>query len=190
MNASTGSLSEMINSSIVVLTKPSVATFEQYERRGTLQTALIYVGVAAAVAAVVAFLFGIFGGLGIAVSSALSAFIGVFVNFLVFSGVTYYVGRMQGGSGSFDEVAYTFSLFMAPISVIVNILTVLLTITLVGICLLPFLAIAAVVAYVYFGYLAVQSSMNLTDRTKVFITLGAAALATIIVNALVTTILT
>ena len=58
MNTSTGSLSEMINSSIVVLTKPSVSTFEQYEKRGGTRDALMYVGIAAAVAGIVAFVFG------------------------------------------------------------------------------------------------------------------------------------
>ncbi len=48
-----GSLSEMVNSSIVVLTKPSVSTFETYERRGNLQNALIYVAIAALVAGVI-----------------------------------------------------------------------------------------------------------------------------------------
>jgi hypothetical protein len=188
MNTSTSSLPEMINSSIVVLTKPSIATFEQYEKRGTLQTALIYVGVAAVVAA----LFGLLGGLVDAntgpVRGALGGFISVFVNFLLFTGTTYYVGKSQGGTGTFDEVAYTFSLFWVPLSLLSTVLTIVLIITIVGICLVPLVAIATLVAYVYFAYLAVQSSMNLVDRSKVWITLAAAAIVTFIGSLIVSTI--
>lgn len=182
MNASTASLSEMVNSSIAVLTRPSISTFEQYERRGTLQTALIYVGITAALAALI----GLLGG----VAGAISAFISVFVQFLLFTGTTYYVGKSQGGTGSFDEVAYTFSLFWVPLSLASTIISIILTITIIGICLLPFLAIATIVAYVYFAYLAVQSSMNLTDRNKAIITLVAAGLVTLIGNLVVSSILT
>ncbi len=162
-----GSLSEMVNSSIVVLTKPSVSTFEMYERRGNLTNALMYVGIVAIISAVIGLLGGITGAIG--------AFLGVIVNFLIFTGAVFYIGKSQGGTGTFDEVAYSFALFMAPLSFLGQVLTILLTITIVGICLLPLLAIALIVAYVYFGYLAVQSSMNLTDRTKVWLTLGGAA---------------
>jgi uncharacterized membrane protein len=182
MNTSTSSLSETFNNSIAVLTKPSVATFELYERRGTLQTALIYV----AIAAVVGALFGLLGGL----TGALSSFVSVFVSFLLFTGTTYYVGKTQGGTGSFDEVAYTFSLFWVPLSLLATVVTIVLTITIVGICLLPIVAIAALVAQVYFAYLAVQSSMNLVDTSKVLITLGAAAVVTFLGNLIVSSILT
>ncbi len=177
-----GSLSEMFNSSVNVLTKPSVATFELYERRGNLASALVYVGVAALVAG----LFGLLGGF----AGFLSGFIGVFINFFLFAGTVYFVGKSQGGTGTFDEVAYSFSLFMAPLSMIGRIAALLLTITIVGICALPFLAIAIVAAYVYFGYLAIQSSMNLTDRGKVWITLGAAAIATIVGNIVINSLFT
>ena len=61
-----GSVSDMINSSIVVVTKPSVSTFEMYERRGNLTSALIYVGLGAIVTAIlgaIASPVGILGGI-------------------------------------------------------------------------------------------------------------------------------
>jgi hypothetical protein len=177
-----GSLSEMVNSSINVLTRPSVRTFEAYERRGNLQSALIYVGVAALVAGV----FGLLGG----ISGFIGSFLGVIVNFLLFAGSVYYIGRSQGGTGTFDEVAYTFALFMAPLSLLGRILTLVFFITIIGIFFLPLLALAFVAAYVYFGYLAVQSSMNLTDRGKIWITLGGAAIITWIGNILINNIFT
>lgn len=182
MNTSTASLSEMFNNSIAVLSKPSVATFEMYERRGTLQTALIYV----AIAAVIGALIGLLGG----VAGAVGGFVSVFVSFLLFTGTTYYVGKSQGGTGTFDEVAYTFSLFWVPLSLAATVITTILIFTIVGICLVPFVALAILVAEVYFAYLAVQSSMNLADRNKVWITLAAAAVVTFLGNYIITSIIT
>jgi hypothetical protein len=178
MNASAGSLAEMVNRSVDVLRNPSVATFERHEKRGTLQTALLYVAVAAVVAAII----GLLGGFRGALESALI----VFAQFFLFAGVTYYVGKSQGGTGTVDEVGYTFSLFMVPISVVFSVaFVVLLLIPILGWCLIPFVWLGSVLAYVYFAYLAVQSSMNLRDSTRVLITLGAAALATFVGSVLV-----
>lgn len=197
MNASTGSLSEMVNSSVVVLTKPSVATFERYERRGNLQSALFYVGVAAIVSALIAMVGGLIGGalsdtgsaLGGGLRSGLGSLLSTFVSFLLFSFTAFYVGQTQGGTGSLDEVAYSFALFIVPIQILTAVLGLVLTITIIGICLLPFLAIAGIVAYVFYAWLAVQSSMNLVDTTRTLITLGAAALVTIVGSALISSIL-
>lgn len=196
MNGSANSLGEMVSSSVNVMTKPSVATFEQYEKRGTLQKALVYVGVAALVAAAISFVGGLLVGafsdnasaFGTAFSSALGSFVSTFINFLLFSGTTYYVGKWQGGTGTLDEVAYSFALFFVPIQVLVSLLGVLLTITVIGILLLPFLFIASIVGYVFWAYLAVQSSMNLRDSTKTLITLGAAVLATLVGSAVISAI--
>ena len=166
----------MVNQSMVVLSNPSVPTFERYERNGTALHAGIFVGIAALITG----LFGLAGGFGGLVASVLSTLIG----FFVFTGLVYYIGRQQGGTGTFDEVAYTFSLFWAPLAVIVAVVALLLTITLIGIFLLPLLALAALVANAYFAYLAVQSSMNLVDRTKIFITLGGAVIGTWIIQIL------
>ncbi len=182
MNVSTALLSQMINSSINVLTKPSVATFERYEKRGTLETALIYVGIAA----LVAFLFGLPAGL----PGAIGQFVSVFVNFLLFTGTVYYVGKSQGGTGIFDEVAYTFSLFWVPLSILFAVVMFVLLITIVGICLIPFVLLAWVIASVYFAYLAVQSSMNLIERSKIWITLAAAAIVMLVVGTIITNLLT
>ncbi len=171
-----GSLSEMVNSSIVVLTKPSVSTFEMYERRGNLQSALIYVGIAALISGVL----GLIGGglLGL-VGGIISALLG----FLLFTGAVFYIGKSQGGTGTFGEVAYTFSLFVAPLSVISAFFGLLAgVIPLLGACLALIAGIGILVIQVYLGYLAVQSSMNLTDRTKAIITLVGAAIVSFIVS--------
>lgn len=169
MNTSTASLSQMVSSSIAVLSRPSIATFEQHERRGTLQNALLYLAVAGVVGAVVGFLGGLWPGGPSAIGGALSGFLNIFICFLLFTGTTYYVGKSQGGTGTLDEVAFTFSLFCVP-------LFILGSIPVLSVCLSPI----ALAITVYFAYLAVHSSMNLNDSAKVIITLGAAALVTII----------
>ena len=179
MNATpslTDTIMNMVSQSIQVITKPSVATFEQYESKGTLREALIYVGIFAVIT-------GLFG-LGSGVGGFLRGII-TLVGFLVFTYLIYYVGKSQGGTGTFDQVTYTFSLFWAPMAVIFGILAFLLVITLIGIFLLPLLGIVAIVVNIYFAYLAVQSSMNLKESGKIWITLIAAGVGAFLVNLIV-----
>ncbi|MCG8352400.1 MAG: YIP1 family protein [Chloroflexales bacterium] len=175
------SIPQMVTQSRDVLTNPSVPTFERYERRGTFASAAIYVGLAALIAGVL----GSVGGLGGIIYNAISALI----NFFLFTGLVYYIGKQQGGTGTFDEVAYTFSLFIAPLAVIGAAIGLVLGI----LGSIPFLGIVAglagalvaiiiLVAQVYFAYLAVQSSMNIVDQGKALITLGGAFLATVLIQ--------
>lgn len=177
-----GNLSEMVNSSINVMTRPSVSTFETYERRGSLQSALIYVGVAALIS-------GILGAVSGGVLGLLAGLVGALVGFVVFTYSVFFIGRSQGGTGTFDEVAYTFSLFMAPLTVIGAVLGLLgYVVPILGACVAFIVGIGLLVLQVYLGYLAVQSSMNLTDKTKAIITLVAAAIISFIVNLVIASI--
>lgn len=177
----TDTVKDMLNQSIQVITKPSVATFEQYENKGSLREAVIYV----LVAAVITGLFSLAGGLG----AFLNGVIGTTLGFLVFTYLVYYLGKSQGGSGSLDNVAYTFALFWAPISVLVALATLVLLITVIGIFLIPLLAIAALVVNVYFAYLAVQSSMNLRQSGKIWVTLAVAFGGTLVASLFIASIL-
>ena len=173
MNASVSSLGEMVNSSIDVMTKPSVATFERYEKRGTLQKAAVYAVVGALLAAILGAGGGIFGVIENALGSLLA--------FSIFVGVVYRFGKNQGGTGTLDEVAYTVALFAVPLCVLwPAVLLVLLFIPILGWCLIPFAIAGGVIAYMFYGYLAVQSSMNMFEPRKSLITLGVAVLATLV----------
>ncbi|MBA3945014.1 MAG: hypothetical protein H0X37_10690 [Herpetosiphonaceae bacterium] len=187
MNNVGGSLQEMVNSSILVLTQPSVPTFERFERRGNLQKALIYI----AVAAIIAGIFGLFGG----PRRFIGQLIAVIVNFLVFTYATYYIGQRQGGTGTLDEVAYTFSLFVAPLQVIGSILgTVLLLLAFIPIINVLaaiiglIVAIAILVFEIRLGHMAVESSMNITDSGRAWRVLIMAAVATFIVSFLISAV--
>lgn len=174
-------ISTMFSQSLQVLTKPSVATFEQYEAKGTLREALIYVLLAAVI--------GALGSLGGGVTAFFNSIIATVAGFVVFVYLVHTIGKSQGGTGSLDHVAYTFALFWAPLSVLFGILALLLIITIIGIFLLPLLVPLAIAVNVYFAYLAVQSSMNLTESGKIWLTLIAAAVGTFLTNVIIRAIL-
>lgn len=180
------SISEMLNQSIKVLTRPGIATFEQYEKRGTRREALIYVAVAAAVGAVVALVFGVLGlfwggsFLGL-IRDFLGAFIGPVAGFFVFAYVLYWMGRQQGGTGTQDEVFYTVALYAAPILAINGAFG---NIPIIGLLYLPILFVLSLYQ-IYLAYLASRSSLNLRDDTKAIISVVAAILAQWLVMSLV-----
>lgn len=182
------SLGEMVAQSRDVMTNPSVSTFERYERRGNMTNAAIYVGIAA----VIAGLLGLSNGLSGLLSGALSTL----VSFFIFTGLVFWLGRnVAGGTGSWDEVAYTFSLFIAPLSVIGAVIGLIVWLfhfipiinVLIG---LAALAVGLIILLVqaYFAYLAVQSSMNILDQGKALTTLILAVVGTFIVQILVGTV--
>jgi len=183
----TALLTDMLSQSMVVMSKPSVNTFERFEKRGGMQQALIYV----AVGAVIVGLFSLSGGL----LGLLGGIIGTLLGFLAFVYVTHAVGQSQGGTGTLDEVAYTFSLFWVPLSIVGGLL--ILVVSLLGFLtfglgflLLPLVGLVVIALNIYFGYLAVQSSMNLYNGgSKVWITLVAAAVASWLVSSIITRVL-
>jgi hypothetical protein len=173
--------SDMISQSIEVLTKPSVATFEKYEKNGTTQQALIYVAVAAAIAGVVGFIFGIFGGIGSAIAGLIIGLIIPVISFYVFAWLLHYVGKMQDGTGTQDEVFYTTALYTAPLQAIVGVVSAVPIIN----CLLLPATLLVGLYQLYLGYLAVRASMNL-EQNKAIITVVVAIVAMWIAGAILT----
>ena len=179
-NETSPSVGTMIAQSRDVLTSRDVATFEKYERSGTLTNAVIYVAIAAAIT-------GVFG-LGQGLSGFLSGIISTLLGFVIFTYLVYWLGKQRGGTGTFDEVAYTFALFWGPIAVIVGVGTLLLAITIIGIPLIPLWLIFGLVANVYFASLAARSSTNLQETGKVWTTLIMAFLGTMLFQIVITAI--
>ncbi len=172
----------MLNQSKDVLTSPNVGTFERYERSGTLTSAAIYVAIAALIAGILGIFYG--GILGI-----IAGILRALAQFFIFSGLVYYIGKSQRGTGTFDEVAYTFSLFIAPLIVIGGVLSLFSVIPVLGPIVALLGALALLVAQVYYAYIAVKSSMNIRETGPAAITLGGAFLGTLIILFIINLIL-
>lgn len=186
MMRSSVSIPEMIQQSRDVMTNPAVATFERYERQGTMANAAIYVAIGAAISGILSLITSGIGGL---IAGLLAGLLG----FFVFTGLVYFLGQaIAGGTGSFDEVAYTFSLFSVPLTVIGAVIGLVLGLLafipiiniLAGLAALA-IGLLMLVIQAYFAYLAVQSSMNIHDQTKAIITLVLAVIGSFIVQAIV-----
>ncbi len=168
------SFNKMLSQSRQVLTKSNVASFEQYENDGGLKEALIYISIAT----VISGLFGLSNG----ISGLISNIITTLVGFAAFTYIVHFIGNQQGGTSTLDQVAYSFALFWAPLSVLFSAIVFLLFITIVGILFIPIVAIIALLANVYYAYLAAQSSLNLNEKSKIWITLIVASLAWLVVQ--------
>ena len=174
------SISEMLNQSITVLTKPSVQSFEQFEKRGGQREGLIYVAIGAVIAAIVAGLFGLLGGIVGALVSGLAALIAPIVGYFIFSFVLSYVGKMQGGTGTQDEVFYSTALYVAPLLAVVGVVS---NIPIIGCLALP-VTLALGIYQIFLGYLVAKSSMNL-DQNKAIISVIAAYAAQFVVGLII-----
>jgi ABC-type antimicrobial peptide transport system permease subunit len=175
------SIIDMVGQTREVISKRNVGTFESFENKGGLQEALIYTAIAAAIA-------GLFG-LGDGIRGFVNGVLTTLVGFLAFTYIVFWMGKQQGGTGTLDQVAYTFSLFWVPLSLLLQVVVIVLGFTLIGIPLIPVALILFLIGSVYFAYLATKSSMNLSDNTKIWITLFVATIGLWIVKAVVDRVL-
>jgi hypothetical protein len=173
------SVGDMLNQSMTVITKPSVQSFEQFERRGGQREALIYVIAAAVLVGVVGAVFGIFGGV-IGVVAGLLRGVFALVGFYVFAFVLNWIGKQQGGTGTQDEVFYTAALYTAPILAVTGVVG---AIPIIG-CLVAPVTLLLGLYQIYLGYLAARASMNL-DQNKAIISVVVAVVAQFVVAALI-----
>jgi hypothetical protein len=179
------SIGEMLNQSMTVLTKPSIQSFEQFERHGTQREGLIYVGAAAALAGIVGAVFGLLtGGVAGLIGGLVIGIVGPLLSYFVFSFLVYTIGKSQGGTGTQDEVFYTTSLYTAPILAVTGVVN---AIPFLGCILLPATLILGIYQ-LYLGYLATRSSMNL-DQNKAILTVVLAIIAMWIAGAVLAFIL-
>jgi hypothetical protein len=166
-------LQTMVGQSVDVMTNPNEMTFERYERHGTLREAALYIGLAAVVA-------GIFS-LGSGALGFLEGVVNALIGFFLFTWLVYFIGKQQGGTGTFDEVAYTFALFIAPLTIIRGLISILAAIPIINL-LTPLLGLALLAVQAVFAFIAVRSSMNISDKRTAILTLGGAVIATFIVQ--------
>ncbi|ULH14924.1 YIP1 family protein [Deinococcus sp. KNUC1210] len=173
-------IQNMFAQSTAVLTQPSVATFERFERRGGVREAFIYVLLAAVVSAVISGLFALLPFHHVSAGAQFfTSLISIPVEFGIFTGLVYFVGQqLFKGTGTYPEVAYTFALFFVPISIASTIIGI---IPILGWLVSFILGLVNV----YFGFLAVQSSMNIREQGSAVVTLVLSWIGAIIVNVIV-----
>jgi Yip1 domain len=171
------SISEMLNQSITVLTKPSVASFEQFEKRGGNREAMIYIVAAAVLAGIAGLVFGLLGGIGGAILGLLRGLLPPLIGFFVFAYTLFWVGKQQGGTGTQDEVFYTCALYTAPLLAITGVVG---AIPILGLLFVP-ISFLLGIYQIYLGYLAARSSMNL-DQNKAIISVVVAIVAQLVVG--------
>jgi hypothetical protein len=152
----------MFNSSMAILQRPSVATFEEHEKND-LQAATIYVALGGLISGVFAAIAGAIRNTGIG-SGLIGGILGAIIGFYIYVGLVYLLGRAFGGTGNFGELAYDISLFSAPITAVVSLLNII-----------PVLGgIAALALFIYqlfLTYLGIQSGMNL-PKEKALLVMG------------------
>jgi hypothetical protein len=150
----------MLNGSMAVLQRPSVATFEEHEKND-LQAATIYVVIGGLIAGVFGAIGGAMRGGGVG-SGLIGNAIGAVVGFYIYLGIVYLLGRAFGGTGNFGELAYDISLFSAPLTAVGSLLG-----------LIPVLGgIAALILgiyQIYLTYLGIQSGMNLPKDKAIIV---------------------
>lgn len=165
VEATQAQITDMFAQSTAVLAQPNSDTFERFERRGGIQQALIYVMVAAVVSAIIAAIFAPFHGDVTVLGQLFSRLIGIPAQFFLFTGLVYLIGKnLFKGTGTYPEVAYSFALFYVPLSILS---TLVMLVPLLG--WIAGLVISVVM--IYFGFLAVRSSMNLRDSVSAGVTL-------------------
>lgn len=170
---------EMINGSVAVLTRPSVATFEEYEKNN-LGWALIYSLIAGMINAIISWIGSLVfpqqvvdipsmePGMATAQPSLFAlifiSLIGTTISLFIYWGIVYLLGRAFGGTGAFGELAYGFALFSAPLTVLGTLVGI---IPFVGV----FISFAVAIYSLYLTYLAIQSGMNLPANKALYVVL-------------------
>jgi hypothetical protein len=189
---------QMLNASRAVLLRPSVSTFEEYERND-LGWATIYVAISAVVAALLNAIGFVLkrpyveqqlrdlenqlngqplppffnsmmnmGGQSL-VGSLVFGLLGTLIGFFFWLGIVYLLGRAFGGTGTFGELGYDMALFQAPIAVV----NALISMIAIGpIAIVGSLATLALGLYsIYLTYVGIQAGMNLPGNKALLVIL-------------------
>jgi hypothetical protein len=172
----------MINGSIAVLTRPSVATFEEHEQNN-LGWATIYVVIGAVIVgilqAITAAIQGAVGAPGVTqpspIGNIIGSVLGALIGFFIFLGIVYLLGRAFGGTGEFGELAFDISLYWAPLAV----LQALIGVIAIGpLAILALLALLVVFGYnIFLTYVGIQSGMDLPSQKALYVVLILAGIA-------------
>lgn len=170
LNARIG-LQRMLAQSRDVLTHPQPRTFYNFAARGSDSDALTYVAVAA-------FLTTVLEMLALGGGDALGLIRGVLnqlFGFYLFAGVIYFMGQQQGGRGTFQEIAYTFSLFYVPLQVLLWALVWLVVLSPLAVVVLPWfwlIPLIGLLAQAFYAQRAVKGVMGFRQEKEAWIAVG------------------
>lgn len=160
---------QMLTGSQAVLTRPAVATFEEYEKND-LQGATIYVAIAAVIAGIFSAIGATIRGVpGALIGGLFGSLIGVLIGFFVLLGLVYILGRAFGGTGNFGELAFDISLFYAPL-LVVSSLVGMIAIGPLGI-LTGLVSLVIAIYQLFLTYLGIQSGLNLPKDKALYVIL-------------------
>ncbi|HHO55076.1 MAG TPA: hypothetical protein ENK21_01710 [Trueperaceae bacterium] len=179
-------IKSMISQSKQILLSPSIEKFEEFENSGGVLAALLYVAIANIIASIISFTF-INIRLGISITDMISELSDIFtiatsfviplIQLTVGALVLFVIAKFQNTSGSFKQIAYSLSLFWAPLTVIFSIVesvTLLLTLRtglLNGLVSLNIVGLLELIPYFYFSFLAYEASLNKNGRSIVWLSL-------------------
>jgi hypothetical protein len=158
----------MLAQSRDALIHPQPRTFYNFAARGSDSDALTYVAVAA-------FLTTVLEMLALGGGDALGLIRGVLnqlFGFYLFAGVIYFMGTQQGGRGTFQEIAYTFSLFYVPLQVLLWALVWLVVLSPLAVAALPWLWLAPLIgllAQAFYAQRAVKGVMGFRQNKEAWI---------------------
>jgi len=181
----------MINGSIAVLTRPSVATFEEHEQNN-LGWATIYVVIGAVIVGILQAITAVIqGAVGAPqttqaspIGNIIVSVLGALIGFFIFLGIVYLLGRAFGGTGEFGELAFDISLYWVPLAV----LQALIGVIAIGpLAILVLLVLLVVFGYnIFLTYLGIQSGMDLPSQKALYVVLILAGIVLLFVACLVT----
>jgi hypothetical protein len=168
-------LQNMMNGSIEVLTRPSVATFEKHER-DDLKNALIYIAIGVVISGVFSFISfftnkpqvpeiaGMENMQPSLIGTVFGGLLGTLIYFLLYTGIIYGLGKAFGGTGKFGELTYDMSLFSVPITIVTSILGI---IPVIG----GILSFVVSLYSFFLAYLGIQAGMNLPKDKALYVIL-------------------
>jgi hypothetical protein len=164
----------MLNGSKAVLTSPSVSVFEEHEKND-LGAATIYTVIAAVINGILsAIALNMQGMGGSLVAGVIGGVIGTLISSYIYWGIVFLLGRAFQGTGEFGELAYNFSLFTVPLSILGSILAL---IPVVG----GIISLVVGIYSLYLTYLAIQAGMNLPSNKALYVILILFAIVAVII---------
>ncbi len=164
------SINALFDQSIGILKSPDGEAIKQAGQQGSMRETIIYLGVAAGIAGVVALLSGLLEGLvtpaaalPLGLIRLLLAVVAPIGGFFIFAFILHAISKQQGGSLTQNEIIYTTALFAVPI---LGLNAAVGSIPKIG-CVYQPVAISLLLYQTYIAYLYLRTDANLIQNRAV-----------------------